>query len=90
MNILQESDSDAEAKGSHAIMKTHRRAQSLLNQSLISTLFYCCMYHFDLPPNYLASPEYITTRFKVSFIMDNLCHSTGTCSGWSDSCRWLV
>lgn len=33
--------------------------EPLLNRSVLSTLFYCCLYHYDLPENLLASPTAI-------------------------------
>jgi len=38
----------------------------LLGLSVITTLFYCCLYHFDLPENYLASPLSIKKAFNIS------------------------
>lgn len=32
------------------------RTASLLNMSVMTTLYYCCLYHYELPENNLASP----------------------------------
>lgn len=40
--------------------------QPLLNQSVISTLFYCCLYHYGLPENLLASPTAIRKMHNLS------------------------
>lgn len=38
----------------------------LLNQSVISTLKYCCIYHFNVPNTFLASPEAIRNAYSLN------------------------
>lgn len=38
----------------------------LLELPVITTLFYCCLYHWDLPENYLSSPASIRKTFNLS------------------------
>ena len=33
---------------------------------VISTLYYCCLYHYSLPENHLASPKAISKTFQLS------------------------
>lgn len=33
---------------------------------VVTTLFYCCLYHWDLPENYLSSPASIRKAFNLS------------------------
>jgi hypothetical protein len=38
----------------------------LVDLPVITTLFYCCLYHWDLPENYLSSPASIRKTFDLS------------------------
>ncbi|XP_054168939.1 spermatogenesis-defective protein 39 homolog [Oppia nitens] len=39
---------------------------TLTNLSVISTLYYCCLYHYDLADNHFASPSNLTKNFKLN------------------------
>ncbi|GAU97236.1 hypothetical protein RvY_08567 [Ramazzottius varieornatus] len=39
--------------------------KSLLGMSLIQTLFYCCMYHFDKPETNFCSPHFLRKTFAM-------------------------
>ena len=38
----------------------------LPGQSILSTLEYCCIYHFDVPETFLASPELLRKTYNLS------------------------
>lgn len=38
----------------------------LLNQPVISTLMYCCIYHFNVPNTFFASPEAIRNAYALT------------------------
>lgn len=40
--------------------------KSLLNKPVITTLFYCCLYHYELPENFLASPLAIRNVHRLT------------------------
>ncbi|XP_023225583.1 spermatogenesis-defective protein 39 homolog [Centruroides sculpturatus] len=42
------------------------RTASLLNMPVVTTLYYCCLYHYNLPENHLASPKAIKKYFGLS------------------------
>lgn len=66
--LLQTADVNTEAQGRHPIMRLHPRKTTVVHQSLITTLFYCCFYHYDEPTNNFCSPHYLIEKFKVSLI----------------------
>lgn len=39
---------------------------TLIGQSVISTLEYCCIYHFDVPETFLASPELLRKTYNLT------------------------
>lgn len=45
-SVVDDADSKAEKSGFALIFKSHPRKESLLNQSVISSLYYCCYYHW--------------------------------------------
>ena len=54
--------------------------------SVISTLYYCCLYHYSLSENHLASPKAISKNYQLSqkqFIWTAL-SALAKCQQWSD------
>lgn len=59
----KQSGSQATSEENAIFLETPR---SVVNLSVISTLFYCCLHHYDLPENYLASPVSIKKSFDLN------------------------
>ena len=45
---VEDSDAQLEASGRSQIFKDIPRKVSLIGMSVVTTLYYCCLYHFDL------------------------------------------
>lgn len=49
-----------------AIFQNYPKNGSLVGQSAVSTLYYSCLYHYDLPANSLASPGSLRDCLRLS------------------------
>ncbi|VDK66959.1 unnamed protein product [Anisakis simplex] len=47
------------------VFKEFPKSISLIGQPLLSTLYYCCLYHYDLPVNAFASPLSLKEVFQI-------------------------
>lgn len=65
-NIIDDSDKKTQESEKPSIFKTHPRRENLSNKSLITTLYYCCYYHWGEPEGILSSPQSIRIEYKVS------------------------
>uniref|UniRef100_T1JCP9 Vps16 C-terminal domain-containing protein n=1 Tax=Strigamia maritima TaxID=126957 RepID=T1JCP9_STRMM len=63
---IEKNDSQLEREGKLEIFKKIPRENSLLRQSVLDTLYYCCLYHFDLSENNFASPLAISKEHRLS------------------------
>ncbi|CAL1530403.1 unnamed protein product [Lymnaea stagnalis] len=63
---IEESDAKLEAEGRSTLFKDFPRRRSLIDLSVVTTVYYCCMYHYDLAENCLASPLAVKKRHKIS------------------------
>ncbi|XP_067944507.1 spermatogenesis-defective protein 39 homolog [Watersipora subatra] len=64
--IIERADAEMEAQGKHHIMRTHKRRGTLPNQPLLTTLYYCCLYHYDQSHTQFSSPHYLIDKFKMT------------------------
>lgn len=62
---IEDSDTKQEAEGRNPIFLEFPRRVSLISMPVTTTLFYCCLYHFHLPENNLASPLAIKQRHQL-------------------------
>ncbi|KAF8384210.1 spe-39 [Pristionchus pacificus] len=63
---LEIEDADKKAAPSHALMKQFPPRAGLAGQSTIATLYYSCLYHFDLPHTNCASPQSLSSLLRIS------------------------
>ncbi|XP_069116674.1 spermatogenesis-defective protein 39 homolog [Argopecten irradians] len=63
---IEDADAKDEQEGKVMIFKTYPRKSSIINMSVITTLYYCCFYHAGLSENSLASPAAIRRDYKLT------------------------
>lgn len=63
---IEEYDAQLEREGKTQIFKDYPRIRSLVGTSTLTTLYYCCFYHYGLPENNLASPMALKKTFNLS------------------------
>ncbi|XP_062503120.1 spermatogenesis-defective protein 39 homolog [Corticium candelabrum] len=63
---IEEKDAKVERLGEYHLFKTYPRQSPVLYNSLITTLYYCCFYHYDCKPDAVQSPVKFRTDFKLS------------------------
>lgn len=63
---VEADDLKQEAEGTSEIFRKLPRSASLIDSSVITTLFYCCLYHYHLPENNLASPYSVRKRHQLT------------------------
>ncbi|XP_078000667.1 spermatogenesis-defective protein 39 homolog [Glandiceps talaboti] len=63
---IEQGDSRMEKEARMGIFKQYPRSTALPFLPVITTLFYCCIYHYDNPQNSIASPFSIKRDFKLS------------------------
>uniref|UniRef100_A0AAQ5WY81 Spermatogenesis-defective protein 39 homolog n=1 Tax=Amphiprion ocellaris TaxID=80972 RepID=A0AAQ5WY81_AMPOC len=64
--IIEATDRQAERGGKVEIFQKFPRRASILNMPLITTLYYCCFYHYSEPEGTYSSPLNIRQAFKIS------------------------
>ncbi|XP_043930622.1 spermatogenesis-defective protein 39 homolog [Protopterus annectens] len=64
--IIEASDKRSEADGHTEIFKKYPRKATILNMPLITTLYYCCFYHYGEPEGTFSSPANLKKTFKIS------------------------
>ncbi|XP_077366445.1 spermatogenesis-defective protein 39 homolog isoform X8 [Festucalex cinctus] len=64
--VLEAADVQAERGGKSAVFRKFPRRASVLHVPLITTLYYCCFYHYGQPEGNLSSPSNIRQSFKLS------------------------
>ncbi|KHN76831.1 Spermatogenesis-defective protein 39 [Toxocara canis] len=63
---IDAADETAIKMGRAETFKQFPKAVSLIGQPLLTTLYYCCLYHYDLPMNAFASPLSLKEVFQVN------------------------
>ncbi|GAB6022359.1 Spermatoproteinsis-defective protein 39 [Chamberlinius hualienensis] len=53
---IDEADENTMKQSNNEIFQRFPRTASLVNKSVLTTLYYCCLYHYGLTENNLASP----------------------------------
>ncbi|KAL4237699.1 spermatogenesis-defective protein 39 [Mactra antiquata] len=59
-------DEMIEQEGKHLVFRQHPRKASIINMPVITTLFYCCIYHYEEPENYLSSPASLRKEHQLT------------------------
>ncbi|KAK1874774.1 Spermatogenesis-defective protein 39 like [Dissostichus eleginoides] len=95
--IIEATDRQAERGGKLEIFQKFPRKASILNMPLITTLYYCCFYHYSEAEGTFSSPLNVRQTFKISekqFFVTALA-ARAKLKAWSDvdalfTCRnWL-
>ncbi|KAH8028193.1 hypothetical protein HPB51_014148 [Rhipicephalus microplus] len=61
---IEEQDSRAEVEGQNILMQEFPRKAPVVGTSLITTLYYCCLYHYNVSNNHIASPSQMKAVFN--------------------------
>ncbi|XP_041660941.1 spermatogenesis-defective protein 39 homolog [Cheilinus undulatus] len=64
--IIEAADRQAERGGKVELFQKFPRKASILNMPLVTTLYYCCFYHYTEPEGTYSSPLNIRQTFKIS------------------------
>ncbi|XP_029282190.1 spermatogenesis-defective protein 39 homolog isoform X2 [Cottoperca gobio] len=64
--IIEATDRQAERGGKVEIFQKFPRRASILNMPLITTLYYCCFYHYSDAEGTYSSPLNVRQTFKIS------------------------
>lgn len=64
--IDENDEKSANDPRNEVFMARFPRVRSLIGLSLIDTLHYCCLYHYDQPETNFSSPQYIRKMFGIS------------------------
>uniref|UniRef100_A0A7N6AL61 Spermatogenesis-defective protein 39 homolog n=1 Tax=Anabas testudineus TaxID=64144 RepID=A0A7N6AL61_ANATE len=64
--IIEATDRQAERGGKVEIFQKFPRRASILNMPLVTTLYYCCFYHYTESEGTYSSPLNIRQTFKIS------------------------
>uniref|UniRef100_UPI0037E852D8 spermatogenesis-defective protein 39 homolog n=1 Tax=Semicossyphus pulcher TaxID=241346 RepID=UPI0037E852D8 len=64
--IIEATDRQNERGGKVEIFQKFPRRASILNMPLVTTLYYCCFYHYDESEGTYSSPLNIRQTFKIS------------------------
>ncbi|XP_069028760.1 spermatogenesis-defective protein 39 homolog [Embiotoca jacksoni] len=64
--IIEATDRQAERGGKMEIFQKFPRKASILNMPLITTLYYCCFYHYPESEGTYSSPLNVRQTFKIS------------------------
>ncbi|XP_071399975.1 spermatogenesis-defective protein 39 homolog isoform X2 [Centroberyx affinis] len=64
--IIEATDGQAESGGKVEIFQKFPRRASILNMPLITTLYYCCFYHYSETEGTYSSPANIRQTFRIA------------------------
>ncbi|XP_008395281.1 spermatogenesis-defective protein 39 homolog [Poecilia reticulata] len=64
--IIEAADRKAEREGKLEVFQKFPRKASILHMPLITTLYYCCFYHYNEPEGTFSSPLNVRQTFKIS------------------------
>ncbi|XP_052768108.1 spermatogenesis-defective protein 39 homolog [Mya arenaria] len=59
-------DDLTEKEGRHLVFRQKPRKASIINMPVITTLYYCCMYHYEEPDNLFGSPVAIRKEHQLT------------------------
>lgn len=63
---IEEQDSRAEMEGQNILMQEFPRKAPVVGTSLVTTLYYCCLYHYNVPNSHIASPSQMKAVFNLT------------------------
>ncbi|NWU90001.1 SPE39 protein, partial [Upupa epops] len=63
--IIEANDRHLETAGQSEIFRKYPRKALILNKPLVTTLFYCCFYHYREPEGTFSSPDNLKKTFKI-------------------------
>ncbi|XP_013394312.1 spermatogenesis-defective protein 39 homolog [Lingula anatina] len=63
---IDKADALAQQEQKSRIFYDFPRKASLINMSVLTTLYYCCFYHYELAENSLASPQAIKKAYHLT------------------------
>ncbi|CAD5223721.1 unnamed protein product [Bursaphelenchus okinawaensis] len=63
---IDAADEEESKSGSNEIFKQYPKKATLIGQPLLTTLYYCCLYHYNLPINVYASPLSFKATFNIN------------------------
>uniref|UniRef100_A0A914VU44 Vps16 C-terminal domain-containing protein n=1 Tax=Plectus sambesii TaxID=2011161 RepID=A0A914VU44_9BILA len=63
---VDSSDDTASKQGREQKFKVYPKTATLVDQPTLTTLYYCALYHFDLPQNSFASPLAVKEQHKLT------------------------
>ncbi|XP_037575080.1 spermatogenesis-defective protein 39 homolog [Dermacentor silvarum] len=64
--IIEEQDSKAEKEGQNILMQEFPRKAPVVGTSLVTTLYYCCLYHYNVSNSHIASPSQMKALFNLT------------------------
>ncbi|XP_077409727.1 spermatogenesis-defective protein 39 homolog isoform X2 [Vanacampus margaritifer] len=64
--VIESTDRQAEQGGKVEIFHRFPRRASVLHMPLVTTLYYCCFYHYGQPEGNFSSPLNVRQSFKIS------------------------
>ncbi|KAM9798318.1 spermatogenesis-defective protein 39 homolog [Neosynchiropus ocellatus] len=64
--VIEMSDQEAERGGKVEIFRKFPRKSAIVNLPLITTLYYCCFYHYTQPEGSFCSPAHVRRSFRLS------------------------
>ncbi|VDK82958.1 unnamed protein product [Litomosoides sigmodontis] len=64
--IIEGADESLIKEGKNKLFQQYRKTITLIGQPVLTTLYYSCLYHFDLPVNSYASPLSIKEFFNMT------------------------
>lgn len=64
--IIEEEDLRVEKEGQNLLMREFPRKASVVGTPLVSTLYYCCMYHYNTATSNIANPSQMRTLFNLT------------------------
>lgn len=64
--IIEEEDSKAEKEGLNILMQEFPRKAPVVGTSLVTTLYYCCLYHYNVSNSHIASPTQMKALFNLT------------------------
>ncbi|XP_077442893.1 spermatogenesis-defective protein 39 homolog isoform X2 [Stigmatopora argus] len=64
--LLEAADAEAQRSGKAEIFQKYPRKASVLHLPLVTTLYYCCFYHYERPEGSSDGPAELRRSFKIS------------------------
>ncbi|XP_077537373.1 spermatogenesis-defective protein 39 homolog isoform X2 [Haemaphysalis longicornis] len=63
---IEEEDSRVEKEGQNILMQEFPRKAPVVGTSLVTTVYYCCLYHYNVSHNHIASPNQMRVLFNLT------------------------